>query len=94
MKTIDKSKATESLAKYAEHTEDFPLVITDHGRPIAALLPAPNADLETISLSTNPPFLALIARSREGHEKEGGIPGQEMRRRLRMVHNQRMDSDQ
>jgi hypothetical protein len=85
MKTIEKSDATDSLAKYTEHTEDFPLVITEHGQPIAAPLPVPNVGLETISLSTNPEFLALIARSRGRQEKEGGISSREMRRRLGAV---------
>ncbi len=82
MKTIEKSDATGSLGSYAEQVEGSPLVITDHGQPIAALLPLPDTDLETLSLSTNPEFLALIERSRERHEKEGGISSEEMRRRL------------
>ena len=82
MKTIERTEATDSLAKYAEHTEDFPIVITDHGRPIAALLSVLNADMETVSLSTNPQFLSLISRSRERQEKEGGISSEEMRRRM------------
>ena len=64
MKTIERIDATDSLAMYAEQTPDFPIVITDHGQPIAALLSVPNADLETVSLSTNPQFLSLISRSR------------------------------
>jgi antitoxin (DNA-binding transcriptional repressor) of toxin-antitoxin stability system len=82
MKTIERTDATDSLAKYAEQVANLPIVITDHGQPIAALLPVPNADLETISLSTNPQFLSLISLSRVGQEKEGGISGEEMRRRL------------
>jgi hypothetical protein len=82
MKTIEKSEATGSLAAYAEHAEDFPLVIMDHGQPIAALLSVPNADVETVSLSSNPEFLSLISRSRARQEREGGISSQEMRRRL------------
>ncbi len=82
MKTIEKSDATESLASYSGHTEDFPIVVTDNGQPIAALMPVPNTDVETISLSTNPEFLSLIARSRTRQAKEGGISNQEMRRRM------------
>jgi antitoxin (DNA-binding transcriptional repressor) of toxin-antitoxin stability system len=82
MKTIEKADATQSLALYAEHAEDFPIVITDHGQPIAALMPVPNADLETVSLSTNPQFLSLIARSRARQDEEGGISSEEMRKRL------------
>ena len=82
MKTIERIEATESLAAYSEHTEDLPIVITDHGLPVAALMSIPNADLETVSLSTNPRFLSLISRSRTRQEKEGGLTAEEMRRRL------------
>jgi hypothetical protein len=82
MKTIERADATDSLAKYTEQTADFPIVITDHGRPIAALLSVPNADLETVSLSGNQKFLSLISRSRIRHEEEGGISSNEMRHRL------------
>jgi hypothetical protein len=82
MRTIEKSEATQSLAVYAEHPEDFPIVITDHGQPVAALLSLPNTDTETVSLSTNPEFASLISRSRQRHQEEGGISSQEMRRRL------------
>jgi uncharacterized protein (DUF433 family) len=41
-----------------------------------------NADMETISLSTNPKFLAIIERSQARQEAEGGISSDEMRRRL------------
>ena len=85
MKTIERSDATESLATYAGHAEDFPIVITDNGQPIAALLLVPNTDMETISLSTDPAFLSLIAGSRTRQENEGGISSQEMRRRLEML---------
>ena len=36
----------------------------------------------TVSLSTNPQFLALIERSRARQESEGGISSDEMRWRL------------
>lgn len=82
MKTIEKDQATASLADYTDEAEREPVVITRDGRPIAALLAIENADLETVSLSTNPKFLALIERSRARQGAEGGISGEEMRRRL------------
>ncbi len=39
-------------------------------------------DWESISLSTNPEFMAIIERSRVRHRTEGGISSDEMRRRL------------
>jgi antitoxin (DNA-binding transcriptional repressor) of toxin-antitoxin stability system len=82
MKTIEMDDAGESLGRYAGRGEDLPLVVTDHGRPVAALISVPNADMETVSLSANPKFIALIERSRERQSGEGGISSAEMRRRL------------
>jgi hypothetical protein len=39
-------------------------------------------DMETVTLSTHPKFLALIERSRSQLKARGGIPSAEMRRRL------------
>ena len=58
------------------------MVLTQRGRPIAALVGLKNVDLETFTLSTDPGFIALIERSRRRHEVEGGISTSEMRRRL------------
>jgi hypothetical protein len=49
---------------------------------VAALVSISNADIETVSLSNNPKFLALIERSRAKQKVEGGISTEEMRRRL------------
>jgi hypothetical protein len=50
-----------------------------------------NADWETIALSTNSQFIALIERSRERQRAEGGISSVEMRRRLRPKRTGRKD---
>ena len=57
-------------------------VITDHGQPVAALVAIETADLETVSLSTNPQFLNLIERSRVHVRDAGGVSSDEMRRRF------------
>jgi len=44
--------------------------------------PWPKEIMETVSLSNNPKFIALVERSRARQKKEGGISIQEMRRRL------------
>lgn len=76
MKTIEITEAREALGQYAGHGENLPLVVTDHGRPVAALLAVPNEDLETVSLST------------KRQSREGGVSGQEMRWRLKNAPNQ------
>ena len=82
MKTIEMSEATAPLAEYAQEVGKEPLILTVDGRPVAALVPIENADLETVTLSAHPEFLALIERSRARQRAEGGVSGEEMRRRL------------
>ena len=82
MKIVEKQDATGTLAEYAADIQGGPVVVTDHGQPIAALVPIENADLETVALSTNRQFLDLIERSRSALQTEGGVSSEEMRRRF------------
>jgi antitoxin (DNA-binding transcriptional repressor) of toxin-antitoxin stability system len=82
MKVIEKTDATGSLADYAAQVSKGPIIITSEGQPVAALVAIENADLETVSLSTNRQFLALIEQSRRRAQTEGGIPSEEMRQRF------------
>ena len=83
MRTIDISKATGSLAKYARRVRAQPMIIVEAGRAIAALVPLDRADQETLSLSTNRRFLTLIERSRLRQTSEGGLSSAQMRKRLK-----------
>ncbi len=83
MKTIELAKAIGPLAEYARKVKQEPMVLTAKGKPVAALVPVSNADLETVMLSTSANFLALIERSRARQKAQGGISSGEMRRRLR-----------
>ena len=82
MKTVEISKATLPLSDYTKGIKKEPVIITKERRPVAALVSIPNADIEMVSLSNNPRFIALIERSRARQKSEGGISSEEMRRRL------------
>ena len=82
MKIIDKVDATATLAEYAADIDSGPVIVTSHGQPVAALVAIENADMETVTLSTNPQFIDLIERSRARVRAEGGISSEEMRRRI------------
>lgn len=82
MKVIEQRDATATLAEYAADLESGPVIVTLQGRPVAALVPIDNTDLETASLSTNRQFIDLIERSRASVQAEGGIPSEEIRRRF------------
>jgi len=82
MRTIDITTASGSLADYAGHMSGETLVVLRNGKPLVALVPIQNADRETVSLSENPQFIALIERSRARAKAEGTISASEMRRRV------------
>jgi len=83
MKTVEVTKAKSSLADYTKAAKKEPVIVTAQGKPIAVLVSIRNADLETVSLSNNPQFLALIERSRARQKSEGGISAEEMRHQLK-----------
>ena len=84
MRTIELDKATAPLRTYAEGAQRELLVVTRRGKPMAAIVPVGGYDLESLSLSTNPRFLEIIAESRKRLEEEGGISIEEVRRRLKI----------
>lgn len=83
VKRVEVTDATESLATYIRQADAGPVVVTEAGRPVAALVLLDNTDLETVVLSTDPEFLDLIERSRARQTKEGGLSSAEVRRRLK-----------
>ncbi|HEV7519336.1 MAG TPA: type II toxin-antitoxin system prevent-host-death family antitoxin [Thermoanaerobaculia bacterium] len=82
MKSIELGKATGPLADYAAAIEEGPVVVTKRGRPVAALIPIGKADLESVLLSVNPRFQAIIKRSRAEYKRKGGLSAAELRDRL------------
>ena len=82
MKTLELTKATAPLAEYAENVNQEPVILTKHGKPVAALVSLEDVDTETVKLSCNPKFMALIERSRAQRKLKGGISSAEMRKRL------------
>jgi len=83
VRKVDVADATESLATYVRKAGGTgPVVITDDGQPVAALVLLEHTDLETVALSSDPEFLELIRSSRVRHAQEGGLSSAEVRRRL------------
>ena len=81
MKRVEMDQASAPLSEYARDLRKEPVILTVGGKLVAALVPIENADLETVTSSTHPQFLALIERSRTRQKAEGGISAAEMRRR-------------
>jgi prevent-host-death family protein len=83
MTRVELKKASAPLSECARKARKGPVIVVKAGRPFAAVVPIRNADDETLSLSTDRKFLAIIERSRSRFKKDGGIPASEIRRRLK-----------
>ncbi len=86
MRKVELRQASAPLSEYAIKAKKEPIIVTKAGKPVAAVVAVPNADVETVSLSTSKKFLAIIERSRSRLKKEGGISSAELRRRLGLHH--------
>jgi antitoxin (DNA-binding transcriptional repressor) of toxin-antitoxin stability system len=82
LKAIDVRDATGSLGEYVSSLSGETIVVMDGDTPVAALVPVRGADLESLSIGTDPDFLDLLEQSRRRQREEGGISSDEMRRRL------------
>ncbi len=82
MKTIEITQATNSLEHYARELDQEPLVLTEGGHAIAALYPMDDAELESLALSLNPKFQAVIERSRAEYRNGGSLSAEDVRREL------------
>jgi len=87
MKKITAAKATQSLAEYARKLNGAALVVTEAGKPIAALVPIEDMDMKTLAVGTSPKFLDIIERSRRRQKTEGGTSGKQIRRELGLPAN-------
>jgi antitoxin (DNA-binding transcriptional repressor) of toxin-antitoxin stability system len=81
MKAVELSEVSV-LAPYVKPGSNEPLLLTDHGQVVATIVPADELDAESMLLSINPKFHAIMERSRRRLETEGGLSSDEVRKRL------------
>jgi hypothetical protein len=78
MKTLNLTNAP--FLDYVRSLGQEPVILTLGRKPVAVVWPIHNADLETVSLSINPKFLAILERSKRSLYEEGGFSSEEIRR--------------
>ena len=79
------SKKPQLSCPNPQQSQETLVVVYKSGKPVAAVVPIPNADDETVALSTSRKFLKIIERSRTRVKAEGAIPAGELRRRLGLM---------
>ena len=102
MKSIQLPKQVAPFVAVAETAKTDTLVFTDNKRPVAALVSLRNVDRESLALSTNPQFLAIIEKARkeiragkttslESVERKFGLDGQKERRKRAETRSRRSE---
>ena len=74
----DVSRSADELKKSLAEETPTPFVITREGKPVAALIPLTDMDIEAATLSMNQEFIEITERSRARAKTEGTISHEEM----------------
>ncbi len=82
MKTRTIEISDVALKELVRLVKSEPVIVMRDHVPAYAIIPLDEEDYEAWVLSENPDFMALIERSRERYRREGGVPLDEVRRRL------------
>jgi antitoxin (DNA-binding transcriptional repressor) of toxin-antitoxin stability system len=82
MRNIEVTQANDSLGQSVRDLAGEPLVVTEAGVPIAALVPIDELDLESLALGSNPRFLAIIEEARAQCRQGLGLSTEDVRREL------------
>jgi hypothetical protein len=83
MKFIELSEVS-ALVPLLHSGSPEPLIATENGATVAAIVPANEQDVEDLLLSVNPRFQAILEKSRDRLKAEGGVSSAEVRKRLGM----------
>jgi antitoxin (DNA-binding transcriptional repressor) of toxin-antitoxin stability system len=82
MRNVELAQANETLGQSVRDLAGEPLVVTEAGVPIAALVPIDELDLESLALGNNPRFMAIIEEARAQCRQGLGLSTEDVRREL------------
>ena len=81
MKSIELSEVS-ALAPHVQEGAREPLFLTKNGHTVAAVVPTDDEDAESLLLSISPQFQAILERSQQRLDTEGGMSSAEVHRQL------------
>lgn|SRR5574340_486618 len=84
MRTVEISRAADSLPEYGRRKRGETWVLTRRGRPVAAVVPLDDEDYFSMRLARDPRFVATIERARTRYAETGGLSLADIRRKHRL----------
>jgi antitoxin (DNA-binding transcriptional repressor) of toxin-antitoxin stability system len=82
MRNVEVTQAHASLGQSVRQLAGEPLVVTEDGVPIAALVPIDELDQESLALGSNPRFMAILEEARDQCRQGLGLTPEAVRREL------------
>lgn len=82
MKVLPLEETNLTVPDLAELVKEGPVILTRNGQPWMTVRDVSGSDWESISLASNPRFMALIEESRRSYREEGGVRLEDLRREL------------
>ena len=79
MKSVEIKNSSKTVRKLRKKSGTSLIRVTDHGKPVAYILPTAIYDLEDIGYMTDPAFWKAMEKSRNSEE---GIPLEEVMKQL------------
>ena len=85
MRNVEVTQANDSLGHSVRNLAGEPLVVTEGGVPIAALVPIDELDLEALALGSNPRLMAILEEARAQCQQGLGLSSEAVRRELGLL---------
>jgi hypothetical protein len=89
MKTVAVEDTTLSAEDLVTMAQKELVILTRKGNPLVAVKKLSDTDWESVSLASNPQFVALIEASRRSYRKRGGITLDDVRQKLGLTTKKR-----
>jgi hypothetical protein len=82
LKVLPLEETTLTVPELEELVKEGPVILTRDGQPWMTVKDVSGSDWESVSLASNPQFMALIEASRRSHREKGGIRLDDLRNEL------------
>jgi len=73
MKVVPLEETTLTVSELTELVKAGPVILTRNGQPLVSVKDVSGSDWESVSLASNPRFIALIEESRRSYREQGGV---------------------
>ena len=85
MKVVPMDENALTVPELVELVKEGTVILTRNGQPMLAVKDVSGSDWESVSLASNPQFIAIIEESRRSYHEAGGVSLDELRRKLGMT---------